>query len=192
MTVGGIAYHVGGESFFQANLPVAERLVEAVLAALNLGGHERVLDLYCGVGLFTVPIARRARQVVGVETSSLAVADALRNLAPFPHASVLEAPVAQALSQVALGGETWDAVVLDPPRTGAGPEVTAALRELRAPRLVYVSCDPATLARDLRALVDGGYRLRFVQPFDMFPQTHHVEAVAVLDTFLEAPSFQEG
>ena len=89
LTVGEISYWVGPESFFQANLPVTEELVEAVLAALNLGGQERVLDLYCGVGLFTVPVPRRARQVVGVETSPHAVADAVRNLAPYSHASVL-------------------------------------------------------------------------------------------------------
>lgn len=182
LTVGEISYRVGPESFFQANLPVAAQLMEMVLAALDLGGHERVLDLYCGVGLFTVPLARRARHVLGVEADSHAVADALHNLAPHSAGTVLQAPVVQALHQPVVAEEPWDAVVLDPPRAGAGPEVTAALLDLGAPRLVYVSCDPATLARDLRALVDGGYRLRYVQPFDMFPQTHHVEAVAVLDT----------
>ena len=129
LTVGEISYWVEAESFFQANLSVTEGLVEAVLAALNLGGQERVLDLYCGVGLFTVPIARRARQVVGVETSPHAVADAVRNLAPYSHVSVLQAPVVEALRQNTLTGEPWDAVVLDPPRTGAGPEVTVALLE---------------------------------------------------------------
>jgi 23S rRNA (uracil1939-C5)-methyltransferase len=192
ITVGETAYRVGPESFSQANLPVAAQLVEAVLAALRLGGHERVLDLYCGVGLFTVPIARRARHVLGVEVDSHAVADALHNLAPHSAGTVLQAPVAQALHQPVVAEEPWDAVVLDPPRAGAGPEVTAGLLALGPPRLVYVSCDPATLARDLRALTDGGYRVAYVQPFDMFPQTHHVEAIAVLDTFLEARSFQEG
>jgi 23S rRNA (uracil1939-C5)-methyltransferase len=228
-------YRAGAGAFFQANTAVAALLVDAVLEALALKGDEHVLDLYCGVGLFTVPISRRAASVAGVEANPAAAAAAIANLAqpPAPGQPTTEAAgtspaqlgapgqlaaetagkslvqppaqgqlaaetagkipvqspaqrqiitgdVAAALRSAELAGRRWDAVVLDPPRTGVEPEALAALIALAPPRLLYISCDPATLARDLRHLLDGGYTLEWAQPFDMFPQTRHVETLALL------------
>jgi 23S rRNA (uracil1939-C5)-methyltransferase len=179
--VGAIAYHAGEGAFFQANTAVAGLLVEAVLGSLAPAGGERVLDLYCGVGLFTAPIAQRGAQVTGVEANPQAAADAVRNLqAAGVAGQIVAGEVGAVLRLPPVAEESWDAVLLDPPRTGVDAPALAALLDLQARRLVYVSCEPATLARDLRVLVDGGYTLQRVQPFDMFPQTRHVEAVAVL------------
>jgi 23S rRNA (uracil1939-C5)-methyltransferase len=180
VVVGVATYQVSPGAFFQANTAVAALLVDAVLAALSLQGDEQVLDLYCGVGLFTLPIAQRCRTVWGVEDNPVAVADALENVARAGvGATIVEATAAETLQLAEISGIAWDAVVVDPPRTGLDRAVTTALCEMRPPVVVYVSCEPATLARDARLLCDGGYRLGSVQPFDMFPQTHHVECVAI-------------
>lgn len=177
-SVGGWTYVVLGEAFFQVNTPVAALLIGEVLRALALGGEEHVLDLYCGVGLFTRPIAERARLAWGVESNPAAASAARQNLSGLP-AKVLTADVGEALRRPALRAVRWDAVVLDPPRAGVEQSALKALIQLASPRVVYVSCDPATLARDARALLQAGYRLERVQPLDMFPQTRHVESVAV-------------
>jgi 23S rRNA (uracil1939-C5)-methyltransferase len=179
--VGGYDYTVSGESFFQVNTAVAELLLAEVLAKLDARREQHILDLYSGVGLFTLPIAAAGARVCAVESSRAACADARRNLAGFANALVVESTVERALTQRPIAGQRWGAIVLDPPR--AGVERTALLRiaAMSAPRIVYVSCDPATLARDAQLLCSQGYALRSVQPFDMFPQTAHVESVAVFE-----------
>jgi len=178
--VNGIAYRVSSGAFFQANTAVAGWLVDAVMEALAPTGDERVLDLYCGVGLFTVPVGKRVALIWGVESSALAVADAEYNLtAAGIGGKILEAEVGVALTSDPILQMPWDAVVLDPPRTGVDAGALAAIGQLAAPKLIYVSCEPATLARDARLLGADGYVLTYVQPFDMFPQTHHVETLAV-------------
>lgn len=182
ITVGALDYQVSPDAFFQANTAVANLLVDAVLAALALRGDETVLELYCGVGLFTAPIAQRCQAIWGVEENPVAVADALENVERAGvTATIVEATVAEALQLDEVGEVGWDAVVVDPPRTGLQAGVVQALCDLGVPRLVYVSCEPATLARDARLLCASGYHLRSVQPFDMFPQTHHVECVALFE-----------
>jgi 23S rRNA (uracil1939-C5)-methyltransferase len=143
-----------------------------------------VLDLYCGVGLFTVPVGQHVAQIVGVESSSAAGAAAVRNLAAagVPGRIVVQ-DVAAALRDSVLTGQAWDAILLDPPRTGVDAPALEALVALSAPLLLYISCEPATLARDLRVLADSGYTLQWAQPYDMFPQTRHVETLAVLTVF---------
>ena len=175
MAVHDRPFQVSGGSFFQVNTPMAEVLVDLVLAGLGLTGGQRVLDLYSGVGLFSAFIAPQARQVVGVEAYEPAVADAAVNLDEFDNVEIYAAPVKQVLPE--LEGP-FDAAVLDPPRAGCEPEALAALLAARLAQIVYVSCDAATLARDARRLVDGGMRLDWVQPVDMFPQTYHVECIA--------------
>ncbi|MBI3360386.1 MAG: class I SAM-dependent RNA methyltransferase, partial [Chloroflexi bacterium] len=141
--------------------------------------------LYCGVGLFSAFIAPTAARVVGVESSSAAVGDAEANLDEFDNVELYESPVELALPhliEVESGHDPAERrVVLDPPRSGCGKPVTEALIALAAPRVVYVSCDPATLARDAKWLIAGGYRLASARPVDMFPQTHHIETVAVFE-----------
>jgi 23S rRNA (uracil1939-C5)-methyltransferase len=174
-TVRGRAFKISAGSFFQVNTPVAEQIIEMVLNGLALRGGETVLDLYCGVGLFTAFISPLAARVIGVEAYAPAVGDAAENLNEFDNVEIYEALAEDVLPSL---GIAFDAVVLDPPRSGVAPEVVEALAASSASRIIYVSCDPATLARDAKRLAAGGYALDWVQPLDMFPQTYHVECVA--------------
>jgi 23S rRNA (uracil1939-C5)-methyltransferase len=179
MEVRGRAFRVSPGSFFQVNTAQAGALVDLVLEGLGpaLGPQAAVLDLYSGVGLFSAFLAPRVGRLVGVEAYPPAVADAAVNLDEFDHVELYEAPVEDALP--ALAGP-FAAVVVDPPRAGCAPAVLDALLAKQVARLVYVSCDAATLARDLKRLAGGGYRVEWAQPVDLFPQTHHVETVALL------------
>jgi 23S rRNA (uracil1939-C5)-methyltransferase len=175
----GLDLEIPADVFAQVNPAANVRLIATVLACGAFTPGERALDLYCGAGNFALPLARRGVRVQGVERHALAVETARANaarlglgLATFRHATV-----AAVLADEAAG--TVDAVVLDPPRAGAADAIDG-LAALRARRLVYVSCDPATLARDVRALAMRGYRVGRVQPIDLFPQTFHIEAVAEL------------
>ena len=173
--VRGRWFRATGGSFFQANLPVAGLLIDEVLRRLDLDGDESVLDLYSGVGLFSAFLAERAALVTAVESYPPAVTDAEFNLAEFDNVDLIEGAVEDALPD--LEGP-YAAAVLDPPRTGMTPGAVDALAA-HAPRtIVYVSCDPATLARDARRLLGRGYTLVDVQPVDMFPQTFHIESVS--------------
>ncbi len=184
LRVGDFVYHVSPESFFQVNTAIAARLVDEVLARLQLPESARVLDLYCGVGLFTLPLSLRAAAVTGVEFSPTATDDARRNLAALRQdhaqaatATILTAAVEEALTRTEIADTTWDAVILDPPRAGVDRTALARIVALSPRQIIYVSCDPATLARDARLLVDAGYHMGEIQPLDMFAQTHHVECV---------------
>ena len=175
----GLDLEVPADVFTQVNPGANRVLIEAVLALGSFSAGERALDLYCGAGNLSLPLARRGVTVHGVERSAVAVAAALVNAARLrlPAATFQTGDVMRVLGDLAPG--SLDAVVLDPPRAGAAPAMPA-LVALRPPRIVYVSCDPATLARDVGALVAAGYRLARVQPVDVFPQTYHVESVAEL------------
>lgn len=166
-------------TFFQVNVAAATTLLNLIRAGFGYQVGGRLLDLYCGAGAFTLPLARTAVEVVGVEEYAGAVADARRSAA-VNHISNVRFVVGRAevvLDQLA--GD-FDAIVLDPPRRGCHPRVRQALL-VRAPRrIVYVSCHPATLARDLHTLIGGGYTVERVMPVDLFPQTPHVESVVVL------------
>jgi 23S rRNA (uracil1939-C5)-methyltransferase len=171
----GVSFHISAGSFFQVNTSLIGTLVDQVMARLNLHGGETVLDAYCGVGLFSRFLAPVAGRVIGIESSPSAVADARVNLAQFDHIDLRAGLVEEILPAL---DEAMDAAVVDPPRSGCGPKVIQALTDRRIERLVYVSCDPATLARDARQLMDGGYGLIDVQPLDMFPHTFHIETVS--------------
>jgi len=169
-------YRISAPSFFQVNTPQAEQLVRLVMEYLDLREHETVLDAYCGVGLFTIHLAKRAALVVGVEATPSAVADLLENTADTDNVEVIEGPVEAVIPDLDV---PVDAAVVDPPRAGLDRFALDALVEHRPTRLVYVSCDPATLARDAKRLGRAGYHLVEVQPVDMFPQTYHIESVAL-------------
>jgi 23S rRNA (uracil1939-C5)-methyltransferase len=184
-TILGERYRFDASCFFQIN---HELLGPLVAAGLGDAAGDSALDLYSGVGLFTLPLARRFGRVTAVEGNRAAARYARRNLsdAGLAHARVETSAVADWFtrrSNAAAGN--FDFVLLDPPRSGAEPETIAGILALRPGRISYVSCDPATLARDLRALTEGGYRITSLQALDMFPQTHHVETVV----HLGLPSF---
>jgi len=180
--VGDCRFRVDATAFFQVSGLAAGTLTRLVMEAAALSGTERVLDLYSGVGTFTVPLARRARQVLGIEANAAAATDAVHNLRSngCQEARIVQAQVEQVLPAVATEGP-WDLVVLDPPRQGCSRRVLDAITGMAVPRVIYVSCDPSTLARDLGILVSSGYRCLALQPVDLFPQTFHLESVAVLE-----------
>jgi 23S rRNA (uracil1939-C5)-methyltransferase len=169
-------YRISAPSFFQVNTPQAAQLVRLVAEYLHLQGDETVVDAYCGVGLFTTHLAERAGLVLGIEAVPAAVADLLENTADMENVEVIEGPVEAVLPDLDVA---LDAAVVDPPRAGVDRFALDALVARRPSRIVYVSCDPATLARDAKRLARAGYRLAQVQPVDMFPQTYHVESVAL-------------
>jgi 23S rRNA (uracil1939-C5)-methyltransferase len=172
----GQRFRVSAASFFQVNTPMAEQLVTHVLAQLPATGLETAIDVYCGVGLFSRFLAPHVGQLIGIESSPAACADFAHNLAGFDHVTLHEATAEAALAQLA---EPVEFMVADPPRAGLGKPVIEQLLRLKPGRMVYVSCDPATLARDARLLIEGGYQLASVTPFDLFPQTYHIESVSV-------------
>ncbi|MET7640805.1 TRAM domain-containing protein [Streptomyces sp. NPDC005438] len=178
----GRTWRVGEGGFWQVHPQAAELLVDAVMRGLTPRKGEMALDLYCGVGLFAGALADRVGEqgaVLGIESGKRAVEDARRNLADFPRARVERGKVERLLPQT--GIDHADLVVLDPPRTGAGRQLVQHLAKLGPRRLAYVACDPAALARDLAYFADAGYRPRFLRAFDLFPMTHHLECVAILE-----------
>src|SRR5262249_30971327 len=179
---GGLTFQVSASSFFQTNTVQAERLFAVVEAACELSGAETVMDLYSGTGAISLLLARRSRWVYGIEVSTAAVDDAVRNAREngIEHWSFLRGGVRHILPTWLRAGVRPDVVVAAPPRAGFHPKALNALAALASARLVYVSCNPSTLARDVGDLVRQGYRLEWVEPVDMFPQTPHIEAVARL------------
>lgn len=180
--IGGRRFRVTGGGFWQVHPGAAETLLEAVLDGLDPRNGESVMDLYCGVGLFAAALAERVGpegRVVAVESGRVAVADARHNLADLPRVRVDAGRVDHVLRRPHL--RQADLVVLDPPRSGAGKQVVSLLSRVQARRIAYVACDPAALARDLRWFGERGYRLGSLRAFDLFPMTHHVECVAVLE-----------
>jgi 23S rRNA (uracil1939-C5)-methyltransferase len=174
----GVALRAHVRSFFQANRFLLEDLARAVVEATPPGGA--VLDLYAGVGLFSLPLAARAERVRAVEWSAVAVDDFQANAARagLRNVSIEPADVGAALARLPAG--QVESVVLDPPRAGAGPAVVRAVLARRPRSVVYVSCDPPTLGRDLKAFADGSYRVTSVRAFDLFPDTFHVETLVTI------------
>ncbi|HEY6045349.1 MAG TPA: class I SAM-dependent RNA methyltransferase [Pyrinomonadaceae bacterium] len=179
-TVHGENYRLNATSFFQANHALAPALIDSAVGAEE---GKTAVELYCGVGLFTLPLARRFETVVAVEGDTVATEFARHSLAQANLANVyivnnevavwLENPTSSYPDDI-------DLLLLDPPRTGAESRVISGILRLQPQRICYVSCDPATLARDLKKLTGGGYKIDRLAAFDMFPQTHHVETVAHL------------
>ena len=177
----GRRFEVAAGGFWQVHPGAATALATAVLDALEPRPGERALDLYAGVGLFAALLGDRVGptgRVLAVEADARACADAARNTDDAPHVRIRTAPVTP---EVLASAGSPDLVVLDPPRAGAGHEVTRALARLRPRRLAYVACDPASFARDLRVLLDAGWTLDRLRGLDLFPMTEHVELVAVLE-----------
>jgi 23S rRNA (uracil1939-C5)-methyltransferase len=181
-TLDGLVFQISANSFFQTNMLQAERLFALVLESTELTGTETVVDLYSGTGAITLLLARRCRWVYGIEVAQAAVDDAQRNAKAngIENCTFLAGEVRSVLPQLIGRGIRAEVVVADPPRAGFHPKALRALMTLGPRRIVYVSCNPATMARDLGELARGGYRIEWVQPLDMFPHTPHIEAVARL------------
>ena len=175
MEVLGKRFRVSAGSFFQVNTLQASALVRQILSTLVLNDTMTVLDVYCGVGLYSAFLAPKVKRLVGIEISPEACEDFSRNLDEYEHVSLYEAPAADVLSRINFNPEV---ILVDPPREGLDEQTMAGVLAQSARHLVYVSCDPATLARDAKRLVSGGYRLEEITLFDMFPQTYHIESVS--------------
>ncbi len=180
VTEDGLTLTIDADVFTQVNAEGNRRLVNELLRAGDFHSQDRVLELYCGAGNFTLSIAKRAGEIVAIESSRAAVDNGKRNAEVHGFQNVLwiNAQTSAALKQLKRR-ERFSKIVLDPPRPGA-PGIAADLAALGAQKLFYVSCNPATLARDLSALEKNGYKLQWVQPLDLFPHTFHVESLALM------------
>lgn len=181
--IAGLTFRISPGTFFQTNTEGAERLYKQARYLAGLQGGERVYDVYCGTGAIALLMAEQASEAVGFERAPSAVIDARANaeLNGIDNVRFIEGDAAELLK----GGAAWgapDAVILDPPRAGLHPDLRKVLPGLGAERLVYVSCNPTTLARDLKELSANGFGLQVVQPVDMFPHTPHVECIALLES----------
>jgi len=186
----GLTFEISSNSFFQTNTEQAELLLQVAMEALDLQGFERVLDVYAGTGTFTLPVARHASEAIGIESAEVAVRDGERNAAKngitnatFWRGEALEVLRDRlGLMERAPATERPEihAVLVDPPRAGLHAGVLTRLVHLGAPRLVYISCNPSTLGRDLGLLCETRYTVDWIQPVDMFPHTPHIECVASL------------
>jgi 23S rRNA (uracil1939-C5)-methyltransferase len=181
--LGGLDFLISPEAFFQTNTEMAERLYAVALEYAELRGHEQVFDLYSGIGTIALSMATRARRVVGLEIVESAVADAIENarINEIGNASFYAGDARLALRELVAREGRPDVAVLDPPRAGLSQKVVRRVVEAAPSRIVYVSCNPTTLAPNAAQLVEAGYRLLKVRPVDMFPQTPHIECVALLE-----------
>ena len=176
-TIDQTPFFVSSPSFFQVNVPQAAQAAQVIREHLSLTPNDILLDAYTGVGTFAILLAPYVSQVIAIEESAAAVADAQENAAHAPNIQFIVGRTETALTQLPIQP---DAVILDPPRSGCQPQALEKLAQLSPPRLAYVSCDPETLARDLKILCHANYTLTRIIPIDMFPQTHHTESVAIL------------
>jgi 23S rRNA (uracil1939-C5)-methyltransferase len=176
----GKDFLVSPESFFQVNLPVAEEMIRHVLSLIEGQENLSILELYSGVGLFSRFLASHASQLIAIESAPSACFDFAGNLDEFENISLYEGAVELILPELVKQIKPIDLVVLDPPRAGLNAKARQALIDLDPKEIIYISCDPSTLARDLKYFSEAGYRLQSVHAFDMFPQTAHVEAIAFL------------
>jgi len=184
----GLRFRISPRAFFQTNTEMAEVLYATAADLAELRGSERVFDLFCGIGTVALVLALRAREVWGVEVVEEAVADAMANarLNEVENASFFAGDVRTALRPLVEEAGRPDVVVVDPPRAGLSAKIVRRLLETRARKIVYISCNPTTLAPNARQIVDDGYELRAVRPVDMFPQTPHIECVALFERTAEA------
>jgi 23S rRNA (uracil1939-C5)-methyltransferase len=177
----GKDFHVSAASFFQVNTGMAGRMVEHLLAKLPLTPPSTVLDVYCGAGLFSKFLASRCARLVGIESSESACEDFTINLDEFDNVELYEGQAEEILPALAGKIGVISCMIVDPPRAGIEKHALDAILNIKPRVLAYVSCDPSTLARDAARLVSGGYRLLEVTPFDLFPQTYHIESISIFE-----------
>jgi 23S rRNA (uracil1939-C5)-methyltransferase len=179
---GDLAYRISDKAFAQINYEQNVTLMETVRTFAGLTGKEKVLELYCGIGNLGLILGREAKSVLGYDVNRFAIADATHNAKTMrlSRCRFTSRPVHLAVNDINSRKETYDVVIVDPPREGIDRETLKGLARLRSPKIVLVSCNPSTLARDLRSLSENGYQVQRIQPIDLFPQTYHLEAVVEL------------
>ncbi len=175
-----LSWETGG--FCQVNLGQNQMLIETVLDFCKISKEESILDLFCGMGNFSIPLAEKAKTVLGIEGQASAIRSAKKNSTKVNQSNTefIKRPIHQACKELVSENRIFDCVVLDPPRQGV-PGLAKELAKLCSKRMVYISCDPATLFRDLSNLLNQDFVLQKLQPVDMFPQTHHIEIIAFLE-----------
>ena len=180
-TLCGVTFKISAKSFYQVNPIQTEKLYSKAIELAKLTGKERVLDAYCGIGTIGLIASKQAKEVVGVEIVKEAVRDAINNAKNnnITNVSFFEGDAGQFIVNEKENGINYDVVIMDPPRKGSDEAFLSTLIKTKPSRIVYVSCDPSTLARDLKFLAPY-YDIVSVTPFDMFPQTYHVETVCAL------------
>jgi 23S rRNA (uracil1939-C5)-methyltransferase len=181
--LGGLRFRISADAFFQTNTEMAERLYATAAEYAGLQGWERVYDLFCGIGTIGLSLAPRAGEVWGLEIVEEAIADAIANARrnEIDNAHFYAGDVRLALRELVERAGRPDVLVVDPPRAGLSAKIVRRVIEAGPTRIVYVSCNPTTLAPNAAQLVEAGYALRRVRPVDMFPQTPHIECVALLE-----------
>ena len=179
----GLRFEISPAAFYQVNRAQTEKLYDIAVSLATENGAKTALDLYCGIGTITLSLAKKMNKVIGVEVVPQAIEDAKENaeLNGMDNAEFICADASEAAKMLADRGEMPDVIVVDPPRKGLTPEGISEIKRMNPKTVVYVSCDPATLARDLKIFEgDGSYKVKSIQPVDMFPRTKHVESVALL------------
>ena len=177
---GGLEFRILSDTFFQVNTAAAELLLAKIIEVLNLQGDEILVDAYCGIGTFTLPLAKKVKQAIGIEVHAASIIQAQQNaeINQITNADFYTGKVEECLQKLDI---VADIVLLDPPRKGCDRQVIETLLNLQPSKIVYVSCKPATLARDLKLLCSSNlYQPQFIQPVDFFPQTSHIESIVLL------------
>ncbi len=177
---GGLEFRILSDTFFQVNTAAAELLLNKIIQLLNLQGHEILVDAYCGIGTFTIPLAKKVKQAIGIEVHPASIIQAKQNaeINQITNVNFYTDKVEKYLQKINI---VADIILLDPPRQGCDHRVIETLLNLQPSKIVYVSCKPATLARDLKLLCSSGiYQPQLIQPIDFFPQTSHIESLVLL------------
>ena len=174
-------FKVSASSFFQVNTAMAEKMVQHLMARLPITQSTTLLDIYCGVGLFSAFFASRCKNVIGIESSAPACEDFVVNLDEFDNVELYEGLAEEILPGLVGRVSNPPHVIVDPPRAGIERHALDSIVQLKPQVIAYVSCDPSTLARDARRLIESGYKLKQVTPFDVFPQTYHIESISIFE-----------
>ena len=172
-------FRVSAASFFQVNTIMAEKMVSHLIANLPITEASTLLDIYCGVGLFSAFFAPKCKTIIGIEASLSACEDFAFNLDEFDNVELYEGLAEDVIPHIPVKA---DVILVDPPRAGLDKRVIDGIIKINPQIIAYVSCDPSTLARDARRLIESGYKLRQVTPFDLFPQTYHIESVSIFES----------
>ncbi|GAB3807319.1 hypothetical protein GCM10028868_37070 [Virgibacillus kimchii] len=181
-TIGDIRFAISAKSFYQVNPEQTKVLYEKALEYAQIGSNDIVVDAYCGIGTISLFLAQQAKKVYGIEVVPDAISDAKMNarINEIENAEFFVGKAEEVMPWWKTQGLNPDVIVVDPPRKGCEVDFLNAMMEMDPKRIVYVSCNPSTLARDLRILEDGGYETMEIQPVDNFPQTNHIECVSWL------------